>query len=358
VKFGKRLGFLAAIAALCLAPVISSLAQGTCTLAAADCQTLATADANVAKETSFAYSYEFKADVKGDSSFSGDSTGSGQFSITAPANVTDSTAWANGVQWSLDAKGSGTGGGSSGSGSVSIVVTGGVVYYKTATQDWQGFKIADAFGSNQAAGGAGMGGGFNPAQMQQMLSNPDVMKAFASLANIKGFITQEKTSNTPQVEGQNMTEFVVTLSPARLLSSPDFATALKAIVAAAMANTPNAGAAGSMNIDQYAAMLPMFGAMLGDTNLKITRWVGQTDNMYHAFGLDLHLNVNMGAMGGGSSSTPTTGTIHFLIQLTKVGQPVTVTAPTGVKLSSPPSMMGGMSGGGVMPGGATPTPSS
>lgn len=360
MKLGKRLGLVAAIAALSLAPMIGSLAQGmTCTLSAADCQTLTTANTNIAKETSFAFSYEFKADIKGDSPVTGDSTGSGQFSITAPATMTDPTAWANAIQFSIDSKGSGSGGGSSGSGSLSVVVTGGVAYFKTSSQDWQGVNLADAIkmGQAQAAGGGGFGGSssMNPAQMQQMLSNPDIMKALASLQNIKGFITQEKTSNTPQVEGQNMSEFVETLSPAALLNSPDFATALKSIVTAVMAANPNAGAAGSANMDQMTAMMPMFGAMLGNTNLKVTTWVGQTDNMYHAFGLDLNLNVNTAAMGG--SSTPTTGTIHFLVQLTKVGQAVTVTAPTGAKMINL-SGMSGMSGGGVMPSVATPTASS
>ncbi len=371
MKFGKRLGLLAATAALCLTPAIGSLAQGmTCTLAAADCTTLATADANAAKESSFAFEFEFKADIKGDSPTSGDSTGTGQFGIAPNTSATDPTALANGIQLQFDAKGSGSGGGSSGSGAVSLVISKGVLYFKTDQQDWQGINLADAIklGQAQMAGGAGGFGASagaasaGAAQMAQMFSDPDMMSALSSISNIKGFITLEKTSNSPQLEGQNMSEFVETISPAALLSSPDFATALKTIFAAVAKANPSAGAAaGGMNPDQLTAMMPIVSSMIGDTNLKITRWVGQTDNMYHALGLDLNLNINPGAFGGGSAA-PTTGTVHFLIKLTKVGQPVTVAAPTGAKMIDLSAMMGGagaLSGGGAVGGSgaaASPTP--
>ncbi|MHB8627667.1 MAG: hypothetical protein ACYDBJ_20180 [Aggregatilineales bacterium] len=367
MKFGKRLGLLAATAALCLTPAIGSLAQGmTCTLAAADCTTLATADTNAAKETSFAMEFEFSLDIKGDSPASAQATGTGQFAVAPNTSTTDPTAMANGIQLSLDAKGSGKGA-NSGSGAVSLVVTNGVLYFKTDKQDWQGVKLADAIklGQAQMAGGAGgFGGGASAsagaAQMAQMFSDPDVMSALSSISNIKGFITLEKTSNSPQLEGQNMSEFVETISPAALLSSPDFATALKTIYAAVQKMNPGAAPSGGMNPDQITAMMPMVGSMIGDTNLKITRWVGQTDNMYHALGLDLNLNVNPGVMGG--KGTATTGTVHFLIKLTKVGQPVTVAAPAGAKMIDLSAMMGGagaLSGGGAVGGSgaaASPTP--
>ena len=363
MKFGKRFGLLAATAALTLMPAVGSLAQGTCSLAAADCTALSTADANLAKETSFAMEFEFSLDVKGDSPASAQASGTGQFAVDPKISMTDPTAAANGIQFQLDAKASSSGSSSS-SGSVSVVITNGVIYFKTDKQDWQGAKLADVFKSIQSQM-AGLGGGFGgsgsansagAAQMAQMFSDPDVMSAIASIANIKGFITLEKTSNTPALEGQNMSEFVETISPAALLSSPDFATAMKTILAAAAKANPSA--ATGMNPDQITALLPMVGGMIGDTNLKITRWVGQTDNMYHALGLDLNLNINPGAFGGGSAS-PTTGTVHFLIKLTKVGQPVTVTAPSGAKMID---MSGALSGGGAVGGsssaGATPTASS
>ncbi len=370
MKFGKRFGLVAATAALTLMPAIGSLAQGTCTLAAADCTALSTADTNLAKETSFAMAFEFSLDIKGDSPASAQASGTGQFAVD-PSKMTDPTAAANGIQLQLDAKGSGSGT-SSGSGSLSVVITNGVAYFKTDTQDWQGVNLADAIklGQAQIANGAGGFGGSasagsaGAAQMAQMFSDPDVISALNSIGNIKGFITLAKTSNTPQLEGQNMSEFVETISPAALLSSPDFATALKAIFGAVQKMNPGATSAGGMNPDQLTAMMPMVGSMIGDTNLKITRWVGQTDNMYHALGLDLNLNINPGAFGGGSA-TPTTGTVHFLIKLTKVGQPVTLTAPAGAKMIDLSAMMGGagaLSGGGAVGGsssvGATPTPSS
>jgi len=355
VKFGKRLSLLVATAALSLAPAISSLAQGmTCTLAAADCQTLATADANAAKETSFALQLEFSVSIKGDSPVAAQASGQGQFAITPGTSMTDPTAMGNAVQASLDITGSSTAPSAS-NGSASLVVTGGVIYFKTSTQDWKAYKLSDVFTAVQSqmagAGGGfgGAGGGANPTQITAALQSPAVINAFLGLQNIKGFITQEKTANTPQLENQTMSEFVDTISPSALLSSPDFATALKAIMAAVAPATGGAGAAGGFNSDQLGQMMPLFSQMLGDTNLKITRWVGQTDNMYHAFGLDLNLNVNTAAMGG--SSAPVTGTIHFLVKLTKIGQPVTVTAPAGVTPSA-------VTGGGAMPSIATPTPSS
>jgi len=110
-----------------------------------------------------------------------------------------------------------------------------------------------------------------------------------------------------------------------------------------------------MNDQQLQGVLMMAGGVLGSTNVVITRWVGNDDKMYHALDLLINLNIDTSMMGG--TGSPVTGTIDLNVQLTKVGQPVSVTAPAGATMQD---LSGGAAGLGALGGtgsaGATPTP--
>ncbi len=137
-----------------------------------------------------------------------------------------------------------------------------------------------------------------------------------------------------------MAQFVYTIDPQPLLASPDILPLVKAFAKAAAASG-SAGTTGLTNMtdDQLTGYLKIAAGVLGTSNIKITRWVGEDDKLFHALGLDVNLDIKP------PTGTPVSGTIHFLVKLTKVGQAVTITAPAGAKMIDVSQLMSGMMGG-------------
>ena len=315
MKFGFRFGLLAAVAALSLAPVLNSSAQAACTMAAADCTTLATANANLAKETSFQVDVEFKLSLSGKLNLDTQSTGTGEFAVSPAANLGDLAAVLSGVQFKLDLNNT-TGTANTAAGTTNFVVAYGAAYLKT-TGDWQGTNVAEILKAAQA-------------KLGSQLNDPKFMKAVESIQNIKGF-TEAKTTNTPTLDGQNMTEFTDTVLLSSLLKSPDFGTMLKPVLAGVTTSVPFLS--GPLTNLLSGRALPLLSLLVDDSKITITRWVGQTDNEYHAFGVDINVNVKEGPLG-----KPTTGTIHLLVKMTKIGEAVSVTPPAGAKMIAIPGI--------------------
>jgi len=352
VKFGKRFGLVAALVltAAISAPVFAQDSSG-CTLAAADCKILSTADSNISKETSFTQAFDFNVDVNtGSQKVNIKASGTGPFGVVA--NATDPLG---GFQMQMDMTGSTTGTGSDSSGTINIIIVDGVLYLKgnvgsQKMDTWQGVKLSDLqslamsqmgamTGGGAAGGSSALPGGVDPSKFTGLLNDPAVMTSLAAIPTIKGFITQEKTANSPDLDGQKQVEFVYTFSPKALLDSKEILPLAKALIsAAASMGGASSGATAALTDDQVTQYLQLASGVLGDSNLKITRWVGSTDNMYHALGLDLNVNVAAG-------SSPITATVHLLVKLTKVGAPVTVKAPDGAKMINPAQMMGGAGAG-------------
>jgi len=155
MKFGKRLSVIASIATVAwIVPAFSAQAQSSgCTLAAADCQLITSATANIAKETSFVQTFTFKVDIKGDSPVSIQASGTGPFSVDSTQK--DQAALIKSIQAQLDIKGSSAASGTTAaqSGNVSIVVKDGVLYVQDPkTQKWQGTELSKLMSAAQKLG--------------------------------------------------------------------------------------------------------------------------------------------------------------------------------------------------------------
>ena len=368
MKFGKQFSLLAAVAlATAFVPAFSAQAQDKsgCTLSADDCKLIATAETNVAKENVFYQDFELTTSTSVGSQQTGLSvTGKGPLSH----DVT-STDFLNAYQLQLDLTGSRKGSANDTTGNIGLVLTGGALYFKTDVIPWTGLKIADmmsmlgsgAMGAG-GTGGAGAGGlmggmgamtgGLDPTQILGLLGFSNTFAAIVADPNSKDFLKQEKTSNTPTLEDQKMSEFLYTID-LKKVQSADVLGLVKTLVS--LGGGVAGGSVSSMSDDQFQAFLASTSA---DSSLTVTRWVGQTDNEYHALGLDLKMGFKpqAGANGGAALSLNT----HFLIKLTKVGQAVTINPPAGAKivdlqalLGAFGGMMGGAGGGITAPGGPT-----
>ena len=357
MKFGTRFSLIASVAmAAGLVPAMSAQAQGsTCTLAAADCQLISDASANVAKENSFVQTFTFKVDIQGSSPATLTVTGSGPFAVDASANIKDQKAVINAIQMQLDLAASGST--SAQSGKISIVIKGGNLYIQDpTTSKWTGIDLNVGITQAQAAiqqmqsssASSSSSSAASSAQAQQMMtqlmSDPAVLTSLRKLPDIKGFITQARIADAT-LENQAMAQFQYTVNPGVLFTSPDVLPLVKALLKAAAAASPSSASQFSqMGDQQLQGMLMMGGGVLGTTNVQVTRWVGQNDKLFHALDVLINLNIDPTTMGG--TGSPTNGTIDFNIQLTKVGQPVSVTAPAGATMLdlSQMSGLGGMGG--------------
>ncbi len=331
MKSFKRLSLLLALVLVVGSlPAISVRAQATCFgLADADCKILSTADANVVKETSFAQEFTFslKANNNGQATEI-NATGTGSFAVD-PAmmgkmNMSDPTAALAGLKLSLDVTGSTKGTGSDQSGKASLIIVNGVIYANANDgKGWMGAKLSDltSQGTSMAAG--------NPAAA--MATDPALLAALAKIPSIPGFIKLEKTTNSPELDGQKQIEFVYTLDIKSLVTSKDLYPIIKTIAGAA-------GGGSDLTDEQLAQFGQLAGTALGNTTIKITRWVGATDNLYHALAIDLNASIDPAVMGG--SGPATTVALNLLVKLTKVGQPVDIKAPADAKMMTPPPSSG------------------
>ncbi len=66
----------------------------------------------------------------------------------------------------------------------------------------------------------------------------------------------------------------------------------------------------------------IFATFVQGTTLKVTRWIGTKDKLYHSMGIDGTFKLSSPGAGQSGSAT-----FHFLVKLSQVGKPVTVTAP-------------------------------
>ncbi len=329
----KRLAVWAVVlAALMVLPVVETHAQNpACAgLAAADCKILSAADANLAKESPFKFvlglSLKYKIarqsgsmDLKGDGVFDGD----------LQALAASDPAALNTVKMTLDLSGSVNVGQTLSGGSLTttshLIVADGNLYFRNNEADqWRGMNLADAVARNQSANL--LGGSTSNAStkmLQDLVNDPQFKKAIAAIPTIKGFITIQKTKNTPELEGQKQVEFVYTYNIQTLVKAKELYPVYRAIMKAS-------GSTISYSNTQLAQIGQTLGTMLYGTTLKITRWVGVKDNQYHAYFIDLALRLNMGIVGQSANSG--TFDFHFLLKVSQVGQPVDVVAPEGADM--------------------------
>ncbi len=321
---------LVIIIAFFLLPAVETSAQAaTCAgLSAADCKILSAADANAAKETSFnfstALSMKYKLagqsgsmDLKGTGAFAGD-----------PSGVTPGTPDLSWLKMSADLSGPVNLGSTLSGNSVTMtfhtIIVDNIVYYRDNTADqWKGFNLLDAVTRYQNTNPLGSGTSANVQMLQNLMTDPQVLKAIAAIPNIKGFITTARTRNSPTVENQKQIEFVTTYNLQTLLKAKEIYPLYNAIIKASGSKTSYSNA-------QLAQVAQVLANALSGTSFKITRWVGSTDNLYHSYRVDFVLRINGSSIGQASVSG--NFEIHFQIQMTGIGDPVNITAPDGAEM--------------------------
>jgi len=104
-----------------------------------------------------------------------------------------------------------------------------------------------------------------------------------------------------------------------LLTSKTIVPLLKDFIAAGNNSDPAA-----IDDNQAAGAGKLLAGAIEGTTIKVTRWIGTTDKLYHKLALDALLKLDARAFGGPGTTTVST---QFSITLTQVGQPITVTAP-------------------------------
>lgn len=308
-------------------------AQGaSCGLSDADCKILATADANIAKMTSFAHSYDFSLKVSANGQGANvASKGAGIFEIDPAAmSGSDPTAALGSLKLTLDLDGSADASGQKQSGKAQVVIVDGVLYANDGKTGWQGIKLADVLTQAMSQTGAGGAASANPQveAVTKLAQDPALMQAIASIPSIKGFITLTKAAG-PTIADEKTIAFTYALDFKTLVSAPEFAPVVKALYKSV--------ASGGQEVTdaQVAQITPLFASLLKDTTFTITRYVGEKDNMYHGIKIYLQAKVDLTAFG--QSGAPVDALLSLDVQLSKIGQTFEVKAPEGAKMIAMPT---------------------
>jgi len=337
-----------------------------CTLSAADCQLLSDARGNLAKESSFAQHFNFALALIGDHPVNVQASGTGVFSLDT-TNVQDHATLFKAIQFQLDINGSASLGTIQQSGKTGIVLKDGILYGLNPLDDtWTGIDLVKTMTmmrpSTQPATPVNPTDPTNGMTQQQLMANPDFQAGIMGLMNVKGFITQERLANNLMTDGQSMAQIQYTINPQVLFNSADAVTPFRSLLKAMNSMNPQGGQRlTNMNDQQLQGLLKIIGGVFGNTTITETRWIGTTDKLFHAFDIEIKLNIDAGMLMGGTrmnTTMPTSlnGTISFSVQLTKIGQPVTVTAPADATLVNPMQFrrMYGMGLGYPVPSGNRP----
>jgi len=359
-----RLVVIVTVALMALTPAVATHAQGTqmCFgLSDSDCKMFYGAfdQAQLAKFTSFVMDYnldaKFTGTPQGDASVS--VQGNGPFGIdpkfASSATSANPMAAMSAIMAGNTIKASASGGGQNMAGNFEWRIVGGTLYFMgdMATQGkWMSISLADAMtsamssfssmssGSSSSSGPASMLSGANTA-----FSDPSVTAAFEAIPTIPGFIKADSKAGT-QVDGQDTTQITFTFDLVTLVNAKETRPILKAALKSQGGGTADVP---DTQVDQVAAMLA---SALKGSNFQVNWLIGKSDSLIHGFGINIafHLDASIAAMmTSDSNAKAIDGNITFNITLSKVGQPVSVTAPTGATPINLGAMMG--SGGAAAP---------
>ncbi len=214
------------------------------------------------------------------------------------------------------------------SGSLEVRIVNGTLYIQgdqATGGQWRSIDLktlAQRRGFRRAGGG--MLGTFNIREMiglfvttQKLLATP-------------GLVTASRAADMT-IDNQSIAVFVYTVDLPTLFSSPLFPELLTTIVAAQ-------GRGNKISSDEITMLSQELATAFKGSTFTITRLVGTQDKLAHGLGVDLNasidpqtLSVFPGGGGAGKTSTPVAIGFHFLVKLSAVGAPVSVTAPTNAQ---------------------------
>jgi hypothetical protein len=340
-----------------LAPVSAQDMMDPCLgLSASDCDILAQADKKLEELTSFTQSFNFSLKFGGLGSLAGllGTTGEGapnSISITADgANgpfviLPDATDPFKAFAMAMDVNGaiSGMGAGVDAAGTTSFVIVDGNFYLKDPESgQWLGFNLNEAVESGMlaqaglpidpadllegATSGDDMGEMADPtAVLSQLsalgLSTEDIM----ALTTVQGFMGQARLADA-SANGQAQYAFESTIDFAKLLTSPEFGS-----IGAKLAGSTDPDMA---QVGSIFALIPM---VAQEANIKLTRWIGQSDLFVHRLVLELNVKVDLamlmgGAGAGGAQMEPITLNLLLDVQLSNHNNTAVPAVPEGAQM--------------------------
>ena len=305
-------------------PMLNVQAQSTqCFgLADADCKILKAADANIPKEVSFHHDSDFTFSITGLGAKQSISwKGTGLFALDPiPSDFSDLTIALSGLGLTADIKGSATSGSTTQKINTSYVIVDGIVYTKTLTSDgWNSQLLSDMLDQIQGSGTASDNP--NMALLQGFISDPAVLQAVATIPNIKNLFKIQKTTNAPTIDGQKQIEFLYTYNIKTLITAKEMYPVIKALAKVGGVTT-------NFSNSQLAVVANLLAQSFNGSTLKIARWVGSKDSLYHALTVDFLMKFDPSEMGISSTTIKAfTVQIHFQVRLSQVGKPVSITAP-------------------------------
>ncbi len=318
---------------LTAAPVTRAQQTQCFTLSAGDCTLLTAALGNFSQLKSFSYQVDLTDSWTDLHTNEFKTSGSGQFQL-GEVSKTDPLATLGTVQFSLDAKLSSNSGTAS---SFKAMLIDNIFYYDDGASV-RGFKLAGVMAPTAGQTGSTL-------SLIQNLQDPATAAALSALFATPGLITVEKTTTGPVVagteqttlDGQPLTGFVFTVDVPTLVQSSATQKLLTQLFGPV-----------SLTADQIQMLQKAF----KNTPLKLTVWIGAEDKLFHGFAINFTGKIDPKDLGQTGEVTDTT--FQVVISLTKVGKPVTLTAPANAQIVDLAEMMAGMMN--PASGTAQPTP--
>ena len=302
----------------------------SCTLSVGDCSLLAQATANVALQKTFTQTVDFALVLNDKNPLNITAKGSGPFAF-------DPTAAPLGFRTALDLVT--TDSRKTTAGALSLVVTNGDLYYKTGT-NWQAVQLTGKSDVPVGTPSATLAATLTPTRVPPTLAAtspsaiPTLNTLTADLATLTaqpGVVTLTRNSANATLDNQAMAQFVYTFDLQKLVESPGSAPAITDLLKAVLAAGGKAAVAARLNERTVQAVLALVGRGLGKSTLTVTRWVGLTDQQFHAIDVEIGIDFRLNPLPTAKS---TTGTLHLLVTLGAIGTPVTITVPTATSVSN------------------------
>jgi hypothetical protein len=315
-----RFGMAAAvIGMLAVAPMASRAQGGPCFpgLSTEDCELLAKADTMM--PNMFAIdSYDVAVNVTLGSNVVADIKATGSGVLDASKVVVDPADQASvfkGLIFALTADGAVNAQGQNQAGKLEVRIVDGILYINDGTK-WQKTSVEDALNSSGAAMPV------NPSTAGDLANNPAILGALQSLSAIPDFI-KVTVADGESVDDKATKVFTFEVSLAALvngITSPEFKPQLQALFQLAGQEVTD------QQLAQLTQITTIFQPVLDATTINFVRTIATDGTPY---GLELRFSTTVDQTVGAllQLTEEAKVDISFKVQISKVGQPVTVEVP-------------------------------
>jgi len=339
-----RLCALVLLVAFAAVPALNAYAQTQMCfgLADADCKLFYGAfdSSNIAKLTSFQMTYSVDGKASGAQGGEVHVTGTGSFGLdTKAASTADSSnpmGALSALMFSNVIKASGGAtGGTPTNVNIEVRVVGGNIYFNSPELNggkWQYTSVSDVSSmamqsfSSMSSGSSSGGSSSGAAGAMSMMNSPEMQQALAAIPTIPGVITAT-SADGDQVDGVATKKVTFSIDLVKLVQAKEFRPVIEQ-------SLKSQASTSSMTADQVVTMAS---TALKDSKVQFWGMVG-TDGVLRGLGFSLAFNVDDATAKSLNMGTGGSANIDFAFNISKVGQPITVEAPTGAeKLTLPGS---------------------